>query len=360
VLLRRPAAAALLAVALLPLTPSGATAESSADVKRQLEALTTRVHDAEARQAEITDRLTKLDRQLAQTGVQVVAARARLAGRVRTAYIHGMGASDISVLLASEDPTASLERVSLYDAATRGDRETLREIRVLSRKQQQARAALDQAEDEIDAVRRKLRRDAARLAQLFDVLARQEAEAERRRVAAAEAARQARIREAKARTARERAEARRRAAERARRAARASRSSAFSSGGKYCPVGPVHSFSDTWGAPRSGGRRHQGTDIFAPHGSPAYAVVSGTVKTGYNRLGGIVLYLKGDDGDTYYYAHNSANIASNGERVAAGELIARVGKTGNAQGTSPHVHFERHPGGGSAVNPYPFLRAVCG
>lgn len=135
---------------------------------------------------------------------------------------------------------------------------------------------------------------------------------------------------------------------------------AFAGPPAVCPVGPVHSFTDTWHAARSGGRRHQGTDVFAPHGSPAYAVVDGVVdKWSGGGLGGIALWLRGDDGTRYYYAHNSANVAPVGARVRAGELIAYVGKTGNAETTPPHVHFEAHPGGGPAHNPYPWLAAIC-
>ena len=129
-----------------------------------------------------------------------------------------------------------------------------------------------------------------------------------------------------------------------------------------CPVGAVHSFTDTWHAPRSGGRQHQGTDVFAPYGSPAFAVVDGVIERWSNGgLGGIALWLRGDDGSRYYYAHNVSNVAKPGERVKAGQLIAYVGTTGNAATTPPHIHFESHPpGGGGARNPYPWLRALCG
>ena len=128
-----------------------------------------------------------------------------------------------------------------------------------------------------------------------------------------------------------------------------------------CPVGSVHSFTDTWGAARSGGRRHQGTDVFAPYGAPAYAVVDGVIdKWGSGGLGGLSVWLRGDDGTRYYYAHNSANLAPVGKRVRAGEVIAFVGTTGNAATTPPHIHFEAHPGGQGARNPAPWLKAICG
>jgi murein DD-endopeptidase MepM/ murein hydrolase activator NlpD len=128
-----------------------------------------------------------------------------------------------------------------------------------------------------------------------------------------------------------------------------------------CPVGPVHSFTDTWHANRSGGRKHQGSDVFAPYGSPAYAVVDGVVdKWSNGGLGGIALWLRADNGDRYYYAHNVSNVARVGQRVRAGQLVAYVGTTGNAATTPPHIHFEAHPGGGEARNPYPWLRALCG
>ena len=122
-----------------------------------------------------------------------------------------------------------------------------------------------------------------------------------------------------------------------------------------CPV-PNATFTDTWGAPRSGGRAHKGTDLMAPYGSPVYAVASGRVRGAYSAAGGISLYLDADNGETYFYAHNSKNLVTSG-RVSAGDLIARVGSTGNA-GSTNHVHFEREVNGVS-VNPYRFLRSIC-
>jgi len=128
--------------------------------------------------------------------------------------------------------------------------------------------------------------------------------------------------------------------------------------GGACPV-PNATFVDSWGDPRSGGRAHQGTDLMAPGGSPAYAVASGVVRTTSSSAGGLSLYLTADDGMVYFYAHNSANVASSGQRVQAGQLIARVGATGNASAGATHVHFEMQPGGGSAVPSYRFLSGIC-
>jgi peptidoglycan LD-endopeptidase LytH len=131
--------------------------------------------------------------------------------------------------------------------------------------------------------------------------------------------------------------------------------------GKACILERPYSYVDSWGAARSGGRSHQGTDVMAPHGARVFAFVSGVVsRESTSTNGGIQLYLQGDNGTEYFYAHLSGYAVSTGTRVRAGQLIAYNGQTGNARYTAPHVHFEVHPGGGSPVNPYPHLKPVCG
>jgi murein DD-endopeptidase MepM/ murein hydrolase activator NlpD len=130
-----------------------------------------------------------------------------------------------------------------------------------------------------------------------------------------------------------------------------------------CPMDPaITHFIDSWGFPRSGGRSHKGTDVMGPMGAEVYALTSGTISRHSNSaLGGISLYLRGDDGSTYFYTHlqGYAPKGAVGTRVEAGDHIAYNGDTGNARGGPPHIHFERHPGGGAAVNPYPYLAAAC-
>jgi murein DD-endopeptidase MepM/ murein hydrolase activator NlpD len=129
-------------------------------------------------------------------------------------------------------------------------------------------------------------------------------------------------------------------------------------GDMTCPVaGPV-SFVDSWGAPRSG-HTHQGVDMMGDYGTPLVAITSGTPSyVAYDGSGGNMIFLDGDDGNSYWYMHNQENFVSVGQHVEAGEQIATLGDTGNASGT-PHLHFEYHPGGGGAVNPYPLVASLC-
>ena len=131
------------------------------------------------------------------------------------------------------------------------------------------------------------------------------------------------------------------------------------------PVGDPHSFGDSFGAPRMMGTQyehaHQGTDIMAPIGTPLLACERGIVtKMGSDVLGGTKLWLKGESGTYYYFAHLSAFEAGIVENavVEAGDVVGYVGDTGNARGGAAHLHFEIHPDGGPAVNPYPLLKVV--
>ncbi len=137
-------------------------------------------------------------------------------------------------------------------------------------------------------------------------------------------------------------------------------------------VGKVQ-YIDDFGAPRGGGS-HQGNDLMAAKKSPAVAAEAGKVKYWTTSgAAGCMLYLYGESGTTYLYIHlnndltmrndnrgkcvnGTAYTVKNGAKVAAGQQIAYVGDSGDANGGSSHLHFEVHPGGGPAVSPYPYLQ----
>lgn len=131
-------------------------------------------------------------------------------------------------------------------------------------------------------------------------------------------------------------------------------------------------FSDTWGARRSGGRSHTGTDIMSPKGTWVVAVDDGIVeRLGWNRLSGWNIMIRHADGWTSHYLHlnNDTTGTDDGEGgeeaafmedlevgsfVKAGEVIGFVGDSGNAEHTGSHTHFELHVDG-KKINPYPYL-----
>lgn len=127
------------------------------------------------------------------------------------------------------------------------------------------------------------------------------------------------------------------------------------------PIGGQYRFGNSWGAPRMVGtasaHTHKGVDVFAAKGTPLLAVEPGVVvRRGTDTLGGLKLWLVGDSGYVYYYAHLDGFVPTvvDGTRVVAGQTVGFVGDTGNARGGAPHLHFEVHVRG-VAVNPYPLL-----
>ncbi|MBN1322256.1 MAG: S-layer homology domain-containing protein [Thermoleophilia bacterium] len=143
-------------------------------------------------------------------------------------------------------------------------------------------------------------------------------------------------------------------------------------------------WTDTFGAPRSGGRTHEGQDLMAPKMTPILAVVDGTVDwlnmtgqlSSYNNLPYYNILLRGDDGNDYFYIHLNNDTPGtddamggvqhayapglkNGSRVETGDVIGYVGDSGNAEDCGSHLHFEIHLGGYKhPVNPHASLKAA--
>jgi peptidoglycan LD-endopeptidase LytH len=123
---------------------------------------------------------------------------------------------------------------------------------------------------------------------------------------------------------------------------------------------------DTYDAARGAGRRHDAIDIMAPEGTPVIAVADGTIEKLFNSVrGGLTIYERSADHNwVYYYAHLSAYAPglAEGQQVKRGQVIARVGHTGDASAAGPHLHFAINrmaPGerwwNGTPINPYPLL-----
>jgi murein DD-endopeptidase MepM/ murein hydrolase activator NlpD len=270
--------------------------------------------------------LEELERRAVELEENVRELDARLAERARDLFMRG-SSSAFELIIGEGGPAAAIERAGLAAVVQQRDAALLEESRA-------ARLALNQTVALVEVRRAELAALEAQAEAARDAVAR-ELDAAQRRVRSLEAlaARQRLIQTAR------------------------------QSGIYSCIMDRrLVSFRDTWGAPRSGGRRHQGTDVMAPFNVPVYAFTSGVVlRRSSSRLGGLGLYLRGDDGATYFYAHLNGytSAGSAGRRVVAGEHIGFNGYTGNASRSAPHVHFERQPAGGAKQNPYPYLVAAC-
>ena len=120
----------------------------------------------------------------------------------------------------------------------------------------------------------------------------------------------------------------------------------------------VADLRDSWGGARSGGRRHEGVDIFAPRGTRVLAATEGIVwRLGDDRLGGRVVWTLGPGGQMHYYAHldRYAVDLRAGDRVNVGDTLGTVGTSGNARGGPPHLHYGIYSRTAGAVNPFPLL-----
>lgn len=102
-----------------------------------------------------------------------------------------------------------------------------------------------------------------------------------------------------------------------------------------------------------GSRDHKGVDIAAPRGTPVIAPISGRIEVAQPLRGyGNAIYLRGDDGRQYRFAHLDGFDVRSG-RVVAGQQIGRVGSTGRSTGN--HLHFEIRDAAGKVLNPQGFL-----
>jgi peptidoglycan LD-endopeptidase LytH len=312
---------------------------------------------AHAHQLRLAEEVDEQVGAVATAGDRVAAAEAAFARSVAESYMQPGGATTlVTAVTAAPDAGTALHRAALVERLSVRERLRVTQAAVAaartvedSRQHTVVRAGVTGAVAEAEQA-------AAALEHALET-ARADAERAATAVVAAEDAARERIAE----------EERRAAAARAAAAAAASRAAMPVNSapppvvdGKVCPIGAPNGFIDSWGFPRSGGRRHQGVDIFAVHGMPLYAVADGTITRVFNnRLGGLSVNLVDREGTRYYYAHLSSVAVVDGQQVRAGDVVGANGNSGNARTTPPHLHWQVHPGGGAPVNPYPLAAALC-
>jgi murein DD-endopeptidase MepM/ murein hydrolase activator NlpD len=350
----------LLLLSLLALAPLPASAQSESDVSNakaaeerafdalraaddMLEAGLEEMEEIEGQIYSLSWRISKLGDAIVEYGDNVTDLRDRARLLVLEAYTSG-GRNLVTSAFTAESIQELITTQALYDEATTRDLNQLDQLAAVSRQMDRLTDELTVKEAEVELLRAEHQIVVERL------------EADQVRATKAHSDAEAKYSETykkyKAELARKAAAA----------AARKSGGAAGIGGqtrGVACPVAGHSYFINSWGYPRSGGRTHKGTDMMAAYGTPLVAMNSGTVRVNSHYQGGRQVYVNGDDGVTYYYAHMSkwASGLSTGQRVNKGQTIGFVGDSGNARGT-PHLHLGMIAGGIYA-NPYPTVRAAC-
>lgn len=339
--------------------------EDLAAVEAQLELAETELDEAEERLANAEDRHERAEQRLADTLEELEASEEALHVQLRATHRYGAPTylDLIDAALAEErmsDVTAGLHQLRSVAAA---EHELIEELAELERAHRIASARAEALREDRDAEQEAAERSHDAVAELVDEQAdlveeiAERADDQAELVEAMEDDRDAAeelLAELTDDVDAYRALAARQAAE---------------AGELVCPV-PGSSFIDDWHFPRSGGRLHEGNDLFADAGTPILAVAEGTISR-VNRtdrwrpgastgLGGKTVSLTDADGVRWYFAHldHVDDAIVNGATVAAGEPLGTVGTTGNARGTPPHLHLGRYVDG-EATNPYPLIREAC-
>ncbi len=334
----------------------------------QLNELADSFNAAESREGELEEEILKVQEKISASEKDLAVARAQLEERLVGIYMDGNDSTSyyLNAFFSEGDLASVIEQFDALNQIAKDDQALFDKVEGYLAESKANKALLEQKKaeqsDEIKVLKRLQEQVSVKL---------QAANAEYQALKGQIESLQADIKKADARAAAA-AAARRAAALRAK-AAKARASSGSSSGGGggqvlsglfVFPVRGTHSYVDSWGAARSGGRTHKGTDIMAPRGTPLVACVNGTITkvNAYDTgLGGRTINLRGANGTVYYYAHcNSvASGITAGKYVSAGTVIGSVGDSGNARAGATHCHFAIIIGG-VYINPYPTLRANDG
>ncbi|MCA1706840.1 MAG: peptidoglycan DD-metalloendopeptidase family protein [Actinobacteria bacterium] len=308
---------------------------------------------AEGELAQANDRLAALKTRVGAVEARVGSLRGQVSELAVRRYVSGT--APLLRLLRMQDTNEAVRAQQFTNVIIGNSFDTLGEYRAEREELNDQLAEIEKSQRAQGAAVENLRKRRAEAAALVERLGREEAE--RKAQAAREEQQRAAAQQATAAQAPPPAPGRAPAAALATPAASAAAPQTSVGGDWVCPVAGPRAFSNDYGAPRGGGRSHQGTDILAPRGTPVVANVSGVVSPNSNSLGGLAYFLRGDDGNRYYGAHLDSYGASG--QVSAGTVIGTVGDSGDAQGGPTHLHFEIHPGGNGNINPYSTLSRYC-
>jgi murein DD-endopeptidase MepM/ murein hydrolase activator NlpD len=311
---------------------TGSELETAKDRLEAARAELTRVtglwQQTEARLARAQDAAAEAEQEIDRLEADLAKISENLNDRVAAAFMSG-GSLSLGAVLTSDSIQDATDRLQYTQSVVQGDADLATDVAVTAEELRRQRARLRQAARQEAAAVAELETQKAqidaRVQQLGDVVQELEAELE------------------------------------------AADARAFGFGGgpvsitgtgaiQTCPVTGPTSFVDSFGWPRPGGRTHQGIDLIAAYGTPVVAVAPGTARSASSVLGGLGVVVEHDSGgDWTFYAHLSSYGAMG--HVSAGTVIGYVGSTGTT--TVNHLHFEYHPNGGAAVDPYAALLAVC-
>lgn len=365
--LRIPILILLAILMMMPGVPQAVAAQTSSSIQKELDAVAAAYGKLESQIAQTESKRKRLHDE--QNKAEAVMAQKAAAFQKRASYMYKEGAagSFFGELLTAPNLGVFMRRIQYLAVLGDSDARVVEDLTLAQKKSAEISASLSATvanqqalASNLNAKRQELERKYSEVKRAEEAK-RREAEARLAEIKAAEAARRQSSRASTTSPAVAGAAQLKQLeaivkGEPAKKVVSAGRFAQFS-----LPISGSVGFADTWGAPRSGGRRHQGTDVMAPCGAPVVAVTDGVI----SRLmsggsGGIMAYLKAPNGDQFFYAHLQGYAAglSQGKRVAAGDLIGSNGRTGNASGGPCHVHFEWHPGGGAPVNPYPLLSSA--
>jgi murein DD-endopeptidase MepM/ murein hydrolase activator NlpD len=291
-------------------------------LQRQMNRLATSISQNQHQIHEAGERMAELQGKLRLLEARTRRLQAQLDERNREAYIQGPGAPVMYLLTATSAADAAA-RMSFLGEMNRRDEVLARKVGENAERLSRGRAEMSRLQRARELAIQQLELDVAEL---------RERMAQSRRLAALLRVRKEEILD------------------------HISRIRPFA----VCPIRGPHAIADDFGIwvhrskERGGDHVHQGNDMMSPAGTPVVAPFDGVAVAAPNDLGGLAVKVFGENGYVYM-AHNS-RYGQLGH-VETGDVVAYVGATGNTG--APHVHFEWHPGGGSAVDPHEFLLMVC-